>query len=83
MRETAAKIEEVSCAVGVEDDRVTMAAQGDEATLRVKVPESRPLSEHEPVAELVLDGDGFGSNIELTGDARETLVAALTEGDDV
>jgi len=82
MRETAARVEAVSCAVGVEDGRVTMATESSEATLRVKVPENQPLSEHEPVAKFALDGDGFGADIELTADDREELVAALTEGDD-
>lgn len=82
MRKTVATISSVTATDEIADGRLTMEARDDEASIAVRVPEQTPLSESEPVAELVVHGEDFEADVELTAAAREKLVTTLMEGDD-
>jgi len=82
VRETTASISSVTATGEIVDGRLTMEARDSEASLSVRVPEHTPLSELDPVGELVVHGEDFEADVELTEAARAELVAALTEGDD-
>lgn len=82
MYENVATISDTRSTTEVVDGRITIAAETDNATLYVRVPEHDPLSEIQPVAQLEIVGDDFETDLELTGDDVADLVEALAgDGD--
>jgi hypothetical protein len=77
MRETTTtKIPDVRVEGAAQDGRVRIEA-AETGSLRLHRQEHRPLGEHEPVARLSLQADGFEADIELTAGQLDALADAV------
>ena len=79
MTETVATIEGVRTDLSVTQGRLGMVVDNQRATVRCSVPESIPLSRHEPSLMLEVSGDGFDGSVYLDTDDVRALAGVLAE----